>query len=35
MSESKDPKSVQQVIADLVKESVKELHKQGLAKNVK
>jgi len=34
VSETKNPKSLQQFIQDLVKESVKELQKQGLARNV-
>jgi hypothetical protein len=35
VSETKNPKTLGQFVEDLVKESVKELHKQGLAKNVK
>jgi hypothetical protein len=35
VSETKNPKTLQKFITDLVAESVKELHKQGLAKNVK
>ena len=35
VSETKNPKSLQKFLEDLVKESVKELHKQGLAKNIK
>lgn len=35
VSETKNPKNLQQFIQDLVKESVKELQKQGLARNVK
>ncbi len=34
VSETKNPKNLQQFIQDLVKESVKELQKQGLARNV-
>jgi hypothetical protein len=34
VSETKNPKSLQQFIQDLVKESVKELQKQGLARNI-
>jgi hypothetical protein len=35
VSETKNPKTLQQFIQDLVKESVKELQKQGLARNVR
>lgn len=35
VSESRDPKNLQQFVTDLVKESVKELHKQGLARAAK
>lgn len=35
VSETRDPKTLQQFIQDLVKESVKELQKQGLARNVR
>jgi hypothetical protein len=35
VSETKNPKNLQQFIQDLVKESVKELQKQGLARNVR
>jgi hypothetical protein len=35
VSETKNPKSLQKFLEDLVKESVKELQKQGLAKNIK
>jgi hypothetical protein len=35
VSETKNPKTLPKFVEDLVKESVKELHKQGLAKNVK
>jgi hypothetical protein len=35
VSETKNPKQLQQFIGDLVKESVKEMQKQGLAKNVR
>jgi hypothetical protein len=34
VSETKNPKDLQRFVQDLVKESVKELHKQGLAKGV-
>ena len=34
VSETRDPKNLQQFVQDLVKEAVKELHKQGLAKAV-
>ncbi len=34
VSETTNPKSLQRFIEDLVKESVKELHKQGLARNI-
>ncbi len=34
VSETKNPKDLQRFVQDLVKESVKELHKQGLAKSV-
>jgi len=35
VSETKNPKTLQQFIQDLVKETVKELQKQGLARNVR
>jgi len=35
VSETRNPKNLQQFIQDLVKESVKELQKQGLARNVR
>jgi hypothetical protein len=35
VSETRNPKTLQQFIQDLVKESVKELQKQGLARNVR
>lgn len=35
VSETRDPKNLQRFVTDLVKESVKELHKQGLARAVK
>jgi len=34
VSETRDPKNLQAFVQDLVKESIKELHKQGLARNV-
>ena len=34
VSETKNPKDLQRFVQDLVKESVKELHKQGLARSV-
>jgi hypothetical protein len=34
VSETKNPKDLQRFVEDLVKESVKELHKQGLAKRL-
>jgi hypothetical protein len=34
VSETKNPKTLQRFVEDLVKESVKELHKQGLARGV-
>jgi hypothetical protein len=34
VSETKNPKTLQQFVEELVKESVKELHKQGLARGV-
>ena len=34
VSETTNPKNLQQFIQDLVKESVKELQKQGLARNL-
>ena len=34
VSETRDPKNLQTFVQDLVKESVKELHKQGLAKAI-
>jgi len=34
VSESKNPGALHKVIEDIVKESVKELHKQGLAKSI-
>jgi len=34
VSETKNPKDLQRFVEDLVKESVKELHKQGLAKGI-
>jgi hypothetical protein len=34
VSESKNPGALQSVVQDIVKESVKELHKQGLAKSI-
>jgi hypothetical protein len=34
VSETKNPKTLQRVVEDLVKESVKELHKQGLARSL-
>ena len=34
VSETKNPKTLQRFIEDLVKESVKELHKQGLARSI-
>ena len=34
VSETKNPKDLQRFVEDLVKESVKELHKQGLARSV-
>ena len=34
VSETKNPKTLQTFVIDLVKESVKELHKQGLAKSI-
>jgi hypothetical protein len=34
VSETKNPKTLQRFIDDLVKESVKELHKQGLARSI-
>jgi hypothetical protein len=34
VSETKNPKTLQRFVEDLVKESVKELHKQGLARSV-
>ena len=35
VSETKNPASVQRFVEDLVKESVKELQKAGLARNLK
>ena len=34
VSETKNPNTLQRFIEDLVKESVKELHKQGLAQSI-
>ena len=34
VSETKNPKTLQRFVEDLVKESVKELHKQGLARSI-
>jgi hypothetical protein len=34
VSEAKNPKSLQRFVEDLVKESVKELHRQGLARGI-
>ena len=34
VSETKNPKTLQQFVEELVKESVKELHKQGLARSI-
>jgi hypothetical protein len=34
VSETKNPKALQQFVEELVKEAVKELHKQGLARNI-
>ena len=34
VSETKNPKTLQTFVIDLVKECVKELHKQGLAKSI-
>ena len=34
VSETKNPKTLQRFIEDLVKESVKELQKQGLARSI-
>lgn len=34
VSETKNPKALQQFVEDLVKEAVKELHKQGLARSI-
>jgi hypothetical protein len=34
VSETKNPNTLQRFVEDLVKESVKELHKQGLARNI-
>jgi hypothetical protein len=34
VSETKDPKTLPKFVEDLVKESVKELHKQGLARRI-
>ena len=34
VSETKDPKTLQRFVEDLVKESVKELQKQGLARSL-